>query len=205
MDTILKSFSLSFLLRSVFAGAFFVLSFCVAAKGGKNPLIIDSSNVFTVGLPFALIAGVVVYGIHRSVLYPLAEWILNADWAKRRRKKWQTLISKNSIEHLVTDWDLRAKAEKREQYRAQQIVIWADYVHFQYVSAWCIAFGGWTGMVIEGGRYQVQWPLFWLTGMFLVAATISNWRSHSVREHWSEIAAGDGATPKQERAKSDVA
>ena len=87
MGEILKSLSLSFLLRSVFAGTFFVLAFWVSTNGTCKAIEIDSGNVFSVGLVFALIAGVNVYGVHRSVVFPLIEWALNSDWAMGQRRQ----------------------------------------------------------------------------------------------------------------------
>src|SRR5271156_4210449 len=86
MDAILKSFSISFLLRSFFAGVFFVLSYRVAAEGLKNALEINSKDIFTIGLLFALVAGVTVYGIHRSLIYPIIEWFFNCTKNVRQKK-----------------------------------------------------------------------------------------------------------------------
>jgi hypothetical protein len=87
METVLKSFSLGFLLRSVFAGTFFVLTYSVATKNTPAEIHVNTENLFSFGLVFALVAGVTVYGIHRSVVYPWVEWALDADWAKRLRKR----------------------------------------------------------------------------------------------------------------------
>lgn len=68
MDAILQSFSLRFLLRSVFSGAFFVLSFFTATAGAIGKWVFAPADILSVGLPIALFAGVTIYGIHRSIL-----------------------------------------------------------------------------------------------------------------------------------------
>jgi hypothetical protein len=116
MDAILKSFSISFLLRSFFAGVFFVLSYQVAEHGLKSALEINSKDIFSIGLPFALVAGVTVYGIHRSLIYPIIEWFFSCTKIFRENKRklfkkefrW-TLISQNTINNLVERWDRGAK------------------------------------------------------------------------------------------------
>ena len=109
MDAILKSFSVGFLLRSVFAGAFFVLTYVEATKNTLAEIHVNAGNIFAVGLVFALVAGVTVYGVHRSVIYPLFEWGLYAEWAKRcRTKPRRRFISKNVIDGLVRRWDDKA-------------------------------------------------------------------------------------------------
>jgi len=188
MDAILKSLSLGFLLRSVFAGTFFVLAYCMDTNGTSNGVEINSEDIFSVGLVFALVAGVTVYGIHRSVIFPWIEWLLNADWAKKRRAGSMTLISKNTIDDVVRRWDSRAKAREKERYRAEQIVSWGDYIHLQYASAWCIVLGSATGLIFGGHRPPPHWVFLSLLAFFFVlAASISAWRSRSLEERWPAV------------------
>lgn len=188
MGEILKSLSLSFLLRSVFAGTFFVLAYWVATNGTCKAIEIDSGNIFSVGLVFALVAGVNVYGVHRSVVFPLIEWALNSNWAMMQRRRGRTLISENTIRNLVKRWDLRAVRDEQMHYRAEQIVVWADYVHLQYASAWCIVLGSITGMTVAGRWHLPHWRVSAALVVFLfAAASVSAWRSHSVEEKWKVI------------------
>jgi hypothetical protein len=200
---ILKSFKLPFLLRSFFAGVFFVLSYSIAA----NTAVIDSNNLFFVGLPFALISGVVVYGIHRSLLYPFFEWGFNASWTKWLRGKWLPLISRNAIKNLVGRWDSKAKVNELSSNRSDQMTVWADYIHLQFTSSWCIWLGYFFGKEVNNYldcpcQYVWSWlglgllkdlfyyssnnPLCPLAVFFLFVALISNWRARSVEEHWND-------------------
>ena len=191
METILKSFSLGFLLRSVFAGAFFVLTYSVATKGTSAAIYVNSGNIFSLGMVFALVAGVTVYGIHRSVIFPLFEWFLVAKWAKDWRKsKYLRLISDNVIYDLVRRWDSKAeKAERHTQmrHRTEQITVWADYIHLQYTSAWCILGGYLAGGFVGQSCDMRYWRLLIaIAGFFAFAATASAWRARSVEEYWAE-------------------
>lgn len=191
MDAILKSFSISFLLRSFFAGIFFVLSYQVAEQGLKNALEINGKDIFSVGLPFALVAGVTVYGIHRSLIYPIIEWLFNCTkkFREKQRKilkkefRW-TLISQDTIDNLVERWDRRAKEGKEEHFREEQFSIWADYIHLQYTSSLCIFFGSWSAIIADSHWIgSINWPMFLLAILLFVGGFISNWRSRSVEEH----------------------
>ena len=180
MEAFLKSFPLGFLLRSAFSGVFFVVSFCAASP---NLVKINSDNIFSIGLPFALIAGVIVYGLHRSLIYPWIEWALNANWAKNLREKCLPLISKNSIKTLADSWDAKSNNGKDKLHkRGEQLAVWADYAHLQYASSLCIILGAFSSTLISDSQYEMCRPLFWLIIIFAVAAFVSDWRWHSVQQ-----------------------
>lgn len=190
MDELLKSFPLSFLLRSFFSGVFFVLAYLVGTN--RN---LDFENAFSISLTLALIAGVTVYGIHRSLIFPLIEWPFNAKWAKSLRttglKVFKLnlrvrLISQTTIDNVVTRWDSRSKKGEKRRYRAAQIAVWADYIHLQFTSAWCVVSGSLVAIAINDDCLPSNCPLLCLVLLFVVAATVSNWRSHSLEDNWKE-------------------
>ena len=174
METVLRSFSLGFLLRSVFAGAFFVLTYSVATKNTSAEVHVNAGNLFSFGMVFALIAGVTVYGIHRAVIYPWFEWSLDAGWAKRSRQCGLTLINDNVIRELVNKWDRKAKKDNEHakmRCRTEQITLWADYIHLQYDSAWCIVTGYWVGEIVGQPYHMPYWRLFTAAACFSRCAT----------------------------------
>jgi hypothetical protein len=188
METIVKSLSLGFLLRSVFAGTFFVLTYCMDTNGTSSGVDVSSDNIFSVGLVFALVAGVTVYGIHRSVIFPWIEWHLSTDWSRKKRKEWKTLISKNAIDDIVRRWDSRAEDDKQARYRAKQIASWGDYIHLQYASAWCIVLGSASGVILGGHRPPPHWLFFGLLAFFFfITASVSAWRSRSLEDNWPPV------------------
>jgi|GEM_PF-1997089 hypothetical protein len=193
MDKILESFPLGLLIRSAFSGVFFVISFNFAAH---NFVTFDSANIFSVGLPFALIAGFTVYGLHRSLIYPLIEWAFNLQCAFDLREKCLPLISENAVKNLAKIWDSKsANGDDRAFQRGKQIATWGDYTHHQYVSAWCIFSGltiGFFANLRHHWHHYFRCPILYflfLTGavIFLVAAVVSNWRLFSILQHMDKI------------------
>jgi hypothetical protein len=184
MDILLKSFSLGFLLRSAFAGTFFVLAYYMATSGTCQAIAINSGNVFSLGLVFALVAGVTVYGMHRSLIFPWIEWFLNSNLARKLRKGQLPLVSENTVKDIVRRWDSKSEKEQERRNRTEQITVWADYVHFQYVSAWCTLIGVATGVIVSGRYPPPHWHrIVALAVLFIVAASVSAWRGRSVEEH----------------------
>ena len=190
MDTILQTFPLSFLLRSAFSGVFFVLSYCVVT-GNKAHIKVDvNNNLLTVALPFALTAGVIVYTLHRSLIYPFIEYMFDQKEAIKARESEFRFISQITINRLKKRLLRRATEAKPYPYHvANYIAAWADYVHLQYVSAWCILFGAITGGIVDHticicslSFPPINPPLAWLFIVLFLAASISNWRLHSVDE-----------------------
>lgn len=180
MDELLKSFQVGILLRSVFAGVFFVISFCTASP---NLIEINSDNIIRIGLPFALIAGVIVYTLHRSIAYPWIEWGCCAEWAKKLRKTCLPLISSNSVQKLADKWDAKSQTDEGKSCkRSEQAAVWADYAHMQYTAAWCIILGASISTMISDTQNHFYSPLIWMTVVFFVAALVSDWRLHSVQE-----------------------
>ncbi len=195
METILKSFGIGFLLRSAFAGTFFVFAW-QATTNSKIAGGIDSKNIFSVELAIALVAGVTVYGIHRSLVFPFIEWALSSDWAKKLRRTWLPLVSRNARHDIVGRWESRASnKDDKLRYCAEQITGWGDFVHSQYVAAWCILSGAAMGTMIDGECAVPHWrAVFISASLFAVAATVSAWRARSVEEHFRSINRGTVAT-----------
>lgn len=183
MDSILKAFNISFLLRNAFSGIFFVIAYYTASH---NPLELSNINLttlLTIVLPVALFAGVTAYGILRSLLYPFIEYFFGSDFGKAWRKC-IPLISDSTIGTLLWRWnqDDKAMTFDREQIKEinQNLNVWGDLIYLQYNSALCIALGAGVGVIIDPSRHCPYWPLIVLAGLLLLAAFVSNWRHHSV-------------------------
>src|SRR4051794_15215600 len=108
MDSILKAFSIGFLLRGVFSGIFFVIAYYVASHGRADFMMIAGNSIFLVDLPVALFAGVTAYGIHRSLFYGFVEWWFDSNRGKDWRKR-MPLISTSTIQTLVYRWNQAAE------------------------------------------------------------------------------------------------
>jgi hypothetical protein len=192
MDSILKAFSIGFLLRSVFAGIFFVVSYYVAFYGLEATVMkIEAKSISSPALLVALFARVVVYGVHRSLVYPFIEGFFDSKvgkalrrWKPKALRGWKplALISHNTIQTLLWRWDDQGAEERRRDHEKinKRLNEWADFIHLQFTSSLCIVLG------VLLSRLMGKHPPCYLicVAVFLfVAAFVSNWRSHSVLDY----------------------
>ena len=77
MNEIVKSVPFTLLLRGLMPGGFFVISFLVAKVGWLRLETTPKYDILSKWLPLAAFSGVVAYTIHRSILYPLIELVLD--------------------------------------------------------------------------------------------------------------------------------
>jgi hypothetical protein len=162
METILRTFSIGFLLRSVFSGIFFVISWYVALHGQLELAKVEGAIVLSVALPVALFAGVTAYGIHRSLLYPFIESFFDSDLAKGWRKR-KPLIRVSTIHTLLWRWNQDPKGTTFEPEGInERLNNWSDFIHLQYASAVCIAFGALVGIVVAPGWPPPHYPMIGL-------------------------------------------
>jgi hypothetical protein len=181
MDSVLRAFSIGFLLRCLFAGVSFLLSFKVAGDGVTSIGATDLSNLFAVILPLALFCGVTLYSLHRSLVYPWIEQILNAEQAENVRKKCP-LVSDKTIALLNKQWRSGADVGKEPQALFQHYATWADHTHLQYCFALSIATGSLSRTLTDPGDYVFNTHLGLLLATFLISAVVSDWRLHAIRE-----------------------
>ena len=187
VEPILKSFPIGILLRSLFAGAFFVISYYVASHNPLEPVKIDGPTMLSVVLPVSLFAGVTAYGVHRSVVFPFFEYCFDTDRARAFRQC-APLISDSTIEKLFRRWDRAAEDKgKLDCERARRLTTWADYTQLQYSSAVCIALGALAGFAIDPGKHVPDLRLIFLGIGFFLAAVVSDWRLRSVEEQSYEL------------------
>ncbi|TXT16825.1 MAG: hypothetical protein FD138_4679 [Planctomycetota bacterium] len=181
MEEILKAFSVSFLLRSIFAGVFFPISYC-SGRYGLDGLESALKDSVVTTLSISLFAGVTAYGFHRSMIYPLLEWGLNSKCAEKHRSTCFSLVSNTTMEVLLSRWKRTGANANQEDENAKHFTTWADYTHLQYVSAECIAFGAIACRIVAKEKLSFSWPLTLLAVLLAVAAIVSDWRLHSVLE-----------------------
>ena len=195
MEALLKSLQIGFILRSLFAGVYFVVAYAFAESGVHAANAILAPTIYSLGLPTAILVGVTVYTWHRSVLYPMVEHVLNSPMAVRLRVRYP-LISVNTIAVLRKLWCAGGEGNKSDELIARHVGTWADYTHLQYASAICLALGSLAKAWVDAGHYGISWPL--LAGIVALAGAglFSDWRLHSVRE-----ALGFGEEPLKVIAK----
>jgi len=187
MESLWKSFSISFLLRSVFAGIFFVLSYKVAENSQiLNNLSVLKESLITI-LTISLLAGVSIYGLHRALLYALLiEPILNSKCCENIRKCCP-LITRKTIDYLLAVWDMDSISDTDKiQIRSKKMLPWGDYTHLHYTACWSIVAGALTYICLNGSHYEkytIHPFLCWLSILFFMAGIVSDWRLKSLREY----------------------
>jgi hypothetical protein len=181
MDSLLQSLSLGFLLRCLASGILGVISFRVASGICGEPLI--EFKAHQVGA--ALLLGAIIYGIHRSLFYPIIEWFLDSERAKSCRAI-VPLISRQSCDALRTRWLRAGEKDQPNSGIVKHTTGWADWAHMQYSSSWCVSFGMIAGAVVTPAQ-KTNCLLIIFSGLFAAAALISDWRVHSVEEYLSSL------------------
>jgi hypothetical protein len=187
MNQLMGLLSPGLLLRSLFSGVFFVIAFLIARDGSDALQATGTIDHLATVLAAALVAGVITYTFHRSLIYALLEWLLNKGCMETARKH-APLISRETVLVLLAQWDRGLKPNEILLERAKHFSTWADYAHLQYTSALCIGFGSLCGRIVGGGKVETYWPLVFLAAAFVVAAAVSDWRLHAVREQYAETA-----------------
>jgi hypothetical protein len=187
MEQILGSFSIGLLLRSLFAGVFFVASYYVAAHGSDALVPFLSSDNLGKNVAASLFSGVVGYAFHRSLVYPavVESWI-NLKRVEKFRMDWP-LVGAETIKLLAKKWDESAEGREYGLARSKHLSTWADFAHLQYASALCIVLGALFGSQLKFSDGGVYWPLASVVGLQILAALVSDWRLHAVRENLPPI------------------
>jgi len=181
MDAVLKSVSLGFLLRSLVAGSFFVLSY-LSATDGIGAIITGQSSITELNaIQLALLSGITMYVLHRSLIYPFFEQFFNCAAVESLRNR-KPLISDATISTLKFQWELSSLKGKEHQEYAKHVTVWADYIHLQYVSGECIFAGALVCAIVVPSASPLNLPMLILAIIFIIAALTSDWRLHRVRE-----------------------
>lgn len=171
--------SLGFLLRSLFAGVFAVVSFIIASSRAREFLMAHTDEWLTVGFPIALFTGVTIYGLHRSLFYCFVELIFCARF-NGGRPAWRWLINESTVSYTVKLWDMDRQSDNESvpKVRARRIFAWADYAHLQYTSAWSIIIGAALGYFTDApdSKHECCIPLILITILFFAAAFTSDFR-----------------------------
>jgi hypothetical protein len=173
MEDAIKSFELGFLLRSLFAGVFFPISYWFCAHPPPwDQISLTGEDVFSIGLPTALVVGVMVYALHRSLVYPVLEYLLD----NRQADHWR-FISDQTIDRLKAQYkDLEAARLEAK------LTNWGDYAHQNYCAAISTFAGAMAAVLFAKKPDAHWWPLFFAILVFFWAGLVSDVRLRAVRE-----------------------
>ncbi len=142
-DSILKSVPFQLLFRGTLPGGFFVFAYVVATEGWSS---LEKRNVdWSATLAVAAFSGVVIYTVHRSLVYPFIEAAL--DWNLR----WIRWIQEETTERLKKEWRFGAGTTAEVNAAlSRHFTAWNDYIHLQYASLICIVAGSICGACRSG-------------------------------------------------------
>jgi hypothetical protein len=185
MESVLTSFSLSFLMRSVFAGGFFWIAYICGNSGFHALEKVQGNQILSDALPVALFSGVTLYGLHRSLLYPLIEFLFDTDIVKCFRKR-RACVSQNTRIAIVQRWD-RGSNQNPLVERAKHMSTWADFAHLQYVSALALIGGSVVSGLVSPADREVSIPLVVLFFLLFTAGLVSDWRLRSIHEYLVQL------------------
>jgi hypothetical protein len=180
MSQLLGVFSPGFLLRCLFSGAYFCVAFVVATPASQDFGSIKLTLTSSIGI--SLFAGVATYTFHRSAIYAVLEWALNARRAKKCRAAYP-LISRRTIQLLLRQWARPAVGDEIARERARHFSTWGDYVHLQYTSALCLLLGASCGALVTDGKVEPYAPLILVGFVLFLAGLVADWRLHAISEY----------------------
>lgn len=183
MESLLQSLSLGVLLRCLASGILGVLAFRAALADSLKSEPLTRFEPYQIGA--ALLFGVVIYGIHRSLAYPLIEAVLDSKWARSLRET-IPMISISSRKALHARWTRAGENEAPNSGIVKHTTGWADWAHMQYSSSWCILIGLAYGSLLSA-ESGCRCILILFSMLFAMAAIISDWRLHSVEDYLSSI------------------
>jgi hypothetical protein len=180
----LPDLNLNDLLRSGFAGAFFIL---VAATSFNDPgqLLKDNKDVagalVALGVPVSLTIGTVIYALHRAIPFQGFYWICAVVVHLLHALKNKSLHgwkNKSTRELDITRW----KNHRKENSLQRRLVEWASQIHFLYCLSWSSKSALCLGDIFmweQSSTYFRVQCLFWF---FLLSALF-----HHARYLWWEI------------------
>ncbi len=197
MEKLFSSFSIELLLRSFFAGLFFLLSFDIASRGIERFEKIATSTILPstdakIGLLFkATVIGFFLYGIHRSVIYPFIELLFSSKCGSKfcgssqiEQKPDSDGLADRVFESIRELWDMQVSCDDcPNPNRSLHIRSWANWIHQQYVSAWAIVAGAVAHAWIKFKIASVCYPLLSMCAVLLFAAIYSDVRLRRMRNH----------------------
>ncbi len=142
--------------------------------------------IFLTVVPIGLFVGVVVYGIHRSIIYPIVESFFDSNYGRLWRRG-MPLISLASIQTILWRWRINKDKDVVDLNQVNKnLNRWANYIHMQFTSSLCTILGIVVGLLLNHCRHPSIWLLIFISFILFIAALISDWRLHSVMDHLRE-------------------
>jgi len=190
-EKIMGTITVGLIFRHCISGAVFVAAYYYAqdsAKTVENLLSAIEKHGTGLGI-VALLAGTLIYSLHRAITNPMLEalrhfviWLSTLSWWLR----WiRILIMPDAVRKLMESrWD----AGENFQPTTGHITSWGEYIHMQYTAALAMIFGSAAAHFLGG--FSADWPtqclLTWTAVIFAAAGFHSDCRKQLVEEKYYE-------------------
>ena len=220
LEKIMGTITVGLIFRHFVSGAVFVAAYYFALDRGQVVENLTTAlEKHSTGLAItSLLAGTLIYTLHRSITNPAIE-VLRHGIVKRATKdenqekpdnvsRLRSFLMPKSVEKLMFD-----RWEAGEQYHPTpaHISSWGDYVHLQYTVTIAMILGPLAAYLLDSNRIGWHWNglIFWTAVIFFLSGLYTDCRKHIVElESYTKqkskrpVAAGDGG--KTEAARKDM-
>jgi hypothetical protein len=189
MEAFIKSFPFQLLFRGVFPGCFFVISFLSGTEGTSNLEKVITAD-YKKWMVVAIFMGVLIYVLHRAIMYPIIECLLECLYptstdktSTEKNRNWSgvtRLIRSASIDRLGKMWSF-GEYEDPKANIAAHLRTWNDYVQFQYTSALSIIVGAvCVQFFVANTCLPLCWPLIIAAVILAFGGLVSEIRLRAV-------------------------
>ena len=178
------------LLRYAFSGGISLLTLVLLYSPNLTLLtatdkIVDATFIGVL----SLLAGSLIYSLHRALIYPLIYrlLIILLSLGKKYTFDWRMLVPwRPTALDLRLDTD-RWKRRKDPASLQTELTEWASQIHFLYTTSWAIIVASYIGSrlpseVTKNFDAQAYSIIGWINLVVLVSALITHWR-HVLYEH----------------------
>ena len=187
----LPNLNLNDLLRSGFAGAFFILV-AVTAFNDPGQLLKNNKDVagalVALGVPVSLTIGTVIYAFHRAIPFVLLYGLLSA------------IVYENKVEILHLDIARWKRSMKKEDSLQDRFTDWASQIHFLYCLSWASFSALYLGNLFLWKQASTYCVARQLSLFFMGSAVIHHYR-YLCWEYW--VFQGDSSSMALEPSQSD--
>ena len=194
-EKVMGTLTVALIFRHFVAGAVFVMAFCYAKQhNAAFSALAENLNKYATAVGIiALLAGTLIYTLHRSITNPLIEWLRHVviNFAKREPKKGEQIVAKGFrkwLDSFFMPESVHSLMEKRweagEKFcpSSEHISSWGDYVHLQYTTAIAMLLGSCVAYRFRGssGSWGASWDVIAIAFVFVASGFYTDCRKHLV-------------------------
>jgi hypothetical protein len=190
MDKLLERSALGAIFRHLISGLVFTMAAIYVNTTNHNEFCNIASNNYSILAVVSLVAGTLIYGLHRGLSNPISEYgvyaITTWSWLKWTRC---VFFPTPCLDSLVKRWEARRATEKdiwlKHKVITDHIMSWADYIHLLYTSAFAVWLGSLTLFATcNYNEIEFDWLIFLSGFVLLLGAGVNDARKYIAEERW---------------------